>query len=110
LHSGDVLDGPRDPDGDVEGGGNDLASLTDLIVAGGIPGVHRGTARADGGAQSVREGFDDLEEFLLEGTAARHDDVGLRELGPLGGDRVEGDVLDARGGAARGRLGDLLDG
>src|SRR4051794_22930469 len=42
LHPGQVLDGARDADRDVEVGGHDLAGLADLPVVGRVAGVDRG--------------------------------------------------------------------
>src|SRR5690349_2864318 len=41
LHSGEVLDGARDADRDIDFGGDDLAGLPDLIVVGGVAGIDR---------------------------------------------------------------------
>jgi hypothetical protein len=72
--------------------------------------VARGAARADGRAQRVGEGREDLVELLLERAPARDDDLRLGELGPLALDRLDADELDARRGPAGRDDGDDLDG
>ena len=53
LHAGEVLDGARDADGDVDFGGDDLAGLADLIVVGDIARIDRRAAGADLGATAL---------------------------------------------------------
>src|SRR5690606_17567271 len=86
LHAGEVLDRARDADRDIDLRGDDLAGLADLIVVGDIARVHRRAARADARAELVGERFDDRVEILavLERAAARDDDLGRGQLGPLG--------------------------
>src|SRR5579859_3845595 len=61
LHAGQMLDGAGDAHRHIELGGDDLAGLADLEIVRGIAAVHRGAGRADGGAELVGDGFDQLE-------------------------------------------------
>ena len=54
LHAGDVLDGARDADRDVELRRDRAARLPDLELGRGVPRVAGGAARADGGAERRR--------------------------------------------------------
>ena len=56
-----MLDGPRDPERDVEGGSDDLAGLADLTGIRDPPGVDRGTGRPDDAAERVGKLADDPE-------------------------------------------------
>ena len=56
LHPGEVLDGARDADREVELGRDDVAGLTDLELARRIARVARGAARADRGAEGSASG------------------------------------------------------
>ena len=85
LHAGEVLDGARDADRDVEVGRHDLAGLAHLPVVGRVARVHRGARGAHGGAELVGDGLEvGLEVLgLAHGAAARHDDLGGGELRPI---------------------------
>src|SRR5688572_11965511 len=91
LHADHVLRGARDAAGDVDVGLDDLAGLADLHRVrhpAGVDDRPRGSRRA---LQQPGELFDHLElAGLTEPAAARHDDVGLVELGT-------GRLLDVRG-------------
>lgn len=67
-----MLDGARDADGDVELGGDDLASLADLHVVGDVAGVNSGTGGANAGTELVGQGVEHLLEVVrgLQRTAA----------------------------------------
>ena len=69
-----MLDGAGDADGDVELGGDDLASLADLHVVGDVAGVDGGTGSANTGTELVGQGVEHLLEVVrgLQGTAARN--------------------------------------
>ena len=86
LHAGEVLDRARNADRDIDFGGDDLAGLADLIVVGRIAGVDRGAAGADARLELVGERIEQRMELLrrAEGAAARDDDLGAGQLGPLG--------------------------
>ena len=58
LHAGEMLDGARNPDSDVELRRDDLAGLADLEVVGHEAGIHRGARGADRGAELVGHRFD----------------------------------------------------
>src|SRR4051812_6113749 len=98
LHAGEVLDRARYADRYVDFGGDDLAGLADLVIVGRIAGVDRGAARADGGAQFVGQRIDICMELLggAERAAARDDDLGAGQLGPL----ARGDLGADEGGEA----------
>src|SRR3954462_1838773 len=61
LHAGQVLDGARDADGDVEVGCDDLAGLADLVVVRRIAGIDRGARGAHRGTEQVGDALDDVE-------------------------------------------------
>jgi hypothetical protein len=69
LHAGEVLDGARDADGDVEFRGDDLAGLADLVVVRGVARVDRGARGADARAKLVGEREDVLVELSAEARA-----------------------------------------
>src|SRR5690606_34948379 len=107
LHPGQVLDGARDADGDVEGRGHDLAGLADLIVVGGVARVDRRARGADGGAQLVGQRVHDGVELFgrAQGAAARDDDLGGAQFGAVRLDHLFRD----EGGLGRFAGGDALD-
>src|SRR5215831_2329483 len=82
AHAGQMLDRPRDPTPDVELGGDGPASLSDLEAV-------RPPPRVDGGARGAHRSADHSRELLeqdevlgaLEPPPARHDDLGLGQLG-----------------------------
>ena len=85
LHSGEVLDRARNADRDIDLRSDDLAGLADLIVVGRIARIDRGAARADRRAELVGERIEQRVELFrrAERAAARHDDLGAGQLGPL---------------------------
>jgi polar amino acid transport system substrate-binding protein len=113
-----MLDRPGDAGGDVELRRHDLAGLPHLPVVGRVARVHRRAARAQAGVELVGQRRHHFRELLraAERPAARDDDLGRRQLGPVAlghltpdeaglariGHRVG--VLD-RGAAASGRRG-----
>src|SRR5258708_6754520 len=70
VHTGEVLDGAGDSDGDVEPGLNGLAGLANLFGVGAPAGVDYGTGGSDGGSELVGEGFDVLGEAFGAANAA----------------------------------------
>src|SRR5262249_19136409 len=115
LHAGEMLDGARDADGNVQLRRDDLAGLADLIVVGNEAGIDRRAGGADRGAELAGDAFDEMETLgRLHAAAAGDDDAGagelrplrLRELGPdefgEAGARRTARTLD-RGAAAFGR-------
>ena len=85
LHAGEVLDRAGNADRDIDFGSDDLAGLADLVIVGRIAGIDRGAARADRGAELVGERVEQGVELLgrAERAAARDDDLGAGQLGPL---------------------------
>ncbi|KAF1854083.1 hypothetical protein Lal_00005300 [Lupinus albus] len=115
LHAGQMLDGARDADGDIEVRRDDLAGLADLIVVRDEAGIDGGAAGTDGGPQLVGDGFQQVEIVArLHAAPAGNDDAGRGQLRPLrlrqlgrdearqGGIGRSSDVLD-RGAAGGGR-------
>src|SRR5699024_385179 len=103
LHAGQVLDGTRDAQADVEVRRDVHAGLADLelgVVVAQVDGV---TGGAHSAAQHVGEPLDDVVEGLLGAHAAPagDDDLGLRQLGAGAaggrGEGGDGDVLGAGG-------------
>src|SRR5699024_11069350 len=78
LDAGEMLDGPRNTDGDVELRRDDLAGLADLEVIGHVTGIDGGARGADGGAEFVGERVDDLEILLAANAASAGDDTRRR--------------------------------
>ena len=80
-----MLDRAGNADRDIDFGRDDLAGLADLIVVGRIARVDRGAAGADAGAELVGERIEQRVELLAEPkrAAARDDDLGAGQLGPL---------------------------
>jgi hypothetical protein len=66
LHAGEVLDGARDADGDVEVRRDDLAGLADLPVVRHEARVDRGARGAHRRAELVGERLEHLGEVLAE--------------------------------------------
>src|SRR5215218_7136647 len=64
LHPGEVLDGARNADGNVELRSDDLAGLANLVIVGRIARIDRGAAGADGGAELVGERVEQSMELL----------------------------------------------
>ncbi len=60
VHTGEVLDGAGDADGDVELGLDGLTGLADLLGVGAPASVDDGAGGSDGSAELVGEGFDVL--------------------------------------------------
>ena len=81
-----MLDRAGDADRDIDFGGDDLAGLADLIIVGGIARVDRRARRADRRAELVGERVEQAVELVVgaERAAARDDDLGAGQLGPLG--------------------------
>ncbi len=100
-----MLDGAGDADGDVEVGRDHLAGLADLVVVGGVAGVHRRARGADGGAQAIGQGLEHGLELLFgaERPAAGDHDLGGAEFGPAGGHGVLRDEAGRRGRGAGGQ-------
>src|SRR3954469_8581803 len=61
LHTGAVLDGPGDPERDVELRRHCLARLAHLELARVVAGIDGGTRRPDRGAERVGQFLDDVE-------------------------------------------------
>src|SRR5262245_25406180 len=96
LHAGEVLDRARDRDGEVQVGGDDLAGLADLPVRRDHAGVGRRARCAHRRAEQVGELLEHLEVLaVLHAAAARHHDLGVRQLGPIALLRVEPHELGA---------------
>src|SRR6185436_3837963 len=84
LHAGEMLDRAGDADGNVEVGRHHLAGLADLVVVRHVTGIDRGAAGAEAGAELVGERLEDLEVVAAaHAAAARDDDLGRGQLGPL---------------------------
>ncbi len=103
-----MLDRAGNADRDIDLRGDDLAGLADLVVVGRIAGIDRGAAGADGGAELVGERVEQRVELLrrAERAAARDDDLGAGQLGPLALGGFEADEAAGAGVAAG---VDLLD-
>ena len=73
-----MLDGARNADCHIEFGGDDLASLANLIVVRRITGIDGGARGANGGTQLVGERIDELVEFFrrTQRPTTRDDDLG----------------------------------
>src|SRR4051812_43184527 len=99
-----MLDRSRYADRDVAFRRDDLAGLADLIVVRRIAGVDRGAAGADRRAELVGERVYILMELLRrsERAAARDDDLGAGQLGPLGRRDLGADKVREAGIAAAG--------
>src|SRR5918999_3834896 len=79
-----MLDGSRDPDGEINVRGDYLARLTDLIVVGNVARVHRGTRRSDRGSQFVGQALKDLKVLAaLHATTTGNNDPRGGQLGPF---------------------------
>ncbi|OIQ69513.1 hypothetical protein GALL_488840 [mine drainage metagenome] len=103
-----MLDGAGDADGDIKLGGDDLAGLAHLIVVGHEAGIDGGAAGADGGAQLVGHGLDQLEVLARAHAApARNDDAGGGQFGAL---RFGELLRDEAAAAGIGGGGHALDG
>src|SRR6266851_6156092 len=84
LHAGEMLDRAGNADGDVEVGRHDLAGLADLVVVGHVARVDGGAAGAEAGPQLVGQRLQHLEVLAArQAAAARYDDLGAGQLGPL---------------------------
>src|SRR5216684_4368268 len=107
LHAGEVLDRAGDADGDIEVGRHDLAGLADLVVVGHVARVDGGAAGAEAGPQLVGQRLQHLEVLAArQAAAARYDDLGTGQLGPLALGELGADI---GGKAARAGAADLLD-
>mmetsp|Transcript_25191 Transcript_25191/g.81451 ORF Transcript_25191/g.81451 Transcript_25191/m.81451 type:complete len:278 (+) Transcript_25191:1630-2463(+) len=83
VRTGEVLDGTRDADGDVEVRGDDLASLSDLLFVADHAGVDGGARGADGGGVAELGGEVVEHGEVVAGlhpAAPRDDDLGRREV------------------------------
>ena len=80
AHAGLMLNRAADAVGDVQIGRDGLAGLTDLMRVRNPARIDSGTARADGGAQRLRQ-FDDRREAFRSAHAASagHDDARIVE-------------------------------
>ena len=107
---GDVLDGARDADGDVELRRDDAPGLSDLELGRRVARVAGRAARADGRAEHVGERLEHLGELLLERATARDDDARLAQIRALALGRLELNELDARGRRIVRRAARRLDG
>ena len=99
LHAGQMLDRARNTDRDIELRRHDLAGLADLPVVRRVAGVDRGARGAHRRPELVGYRLDvGLEVLrLLHRPAARDDDLGGRELRPVGlGERIADEGGDAR--------------
>src|SRR5262245_20401899 len=85
LHAGEMLDGARDTDGDVELRRHHLAGLADLVVVRHVAGIDRGSARASRRAEAIGKRLDQGLEVLarLHAAATGNDDACGSELGPF---------------------------
>src|SRR5918993_1748888 len=107
LHAGQMLDRAGDADGDIEVGRHHLAGLADLVVVGHVTRVDRSAAGAETCAELVGQRLEHLEVLAArQAAAARDDDLGAGELGPLALGELGADV---RGKPARAGAADLLD-
>ena len=98
LHTGEMLNGARDTNSDVEFGCDDLAGLPDLHVVGDHAGVHRGPAGSHGRPQLVGEVVQHPEVVPgLHPTPAADDDLGAAQVGPVGLAQLLTDKLGAGG-------------
>src|SRR5271167_128082 len=61
LHAGEVLNGPRNPDSDIQFRRDNFPGLTDLELIGHEAGVHSRPRRTDSGTQFISNRFDKLE-------------------------------------------------
>src|SRR6185503_20645972 len=87
-HPGEMLDGARDADREVEGRVHDLARLTDLVTMVDPSGVHRGARGPERGAEDLAQLSQELEIlWSAHRAASAHDHVRLGEVGDfaLGG-------------------------
>ena len=112
LHTGLVLDGAGDTEGNVDLRVNGLAGLTDLMVGSEPAGVDGNTAAADDAAEHVRQLFRQLDAALdvLGDTTADGDDVvGADQVNELLRGLDDLDDLGVHIGLAQGEagLGDL---
>ena len=69
LHAGEVLDGARDADGDVELRRDDLAGLADLLVVRRVAGIDRRARGAHRGAELVGHAASMTLKFSAEPSA-----------------------------------------
>src|SRR5439155_9735905 len=100
--SSEMLDGPGNPDGDVELRRHDLAGLADLVVVGDKPGIDRGARRADRGTQFVGDHFQKVEIVArLHTASAGDDDPGAGQLGTLRFRQLGPDELGEPGWSGR---------
>src|SRR2546425_5246526 len=106
AHAGQVLDGARDAEAEVELGRDRAAGLADLEAVRPPAGVHRGARGADGGADHLAHV---LQNYVVLGAfhaaPTGDDDFGLGQLGQAGRDLLAPlDQLHPRGGDLHARL------
>src|SRR6201996_99639 len=101
LHAGEVLDGPRDPDSDVQFRRDDLTRLPNLKLVGNEACIHRGARGADSGTELVRDRFEQREVItILHPAATRNDNPGSGQLRPLTLGQLGGDEFGEAGQVA----------
>ena len=84
LHAGQVLDGTADADGNIKLRRDNFARLSNLQVVGNEAGVDGSTRRADGSADLVSKGIQQLKVLaVLQPAPTRNDDARAGELGTV---------------------------
>src|SRR5262245_43290321 len=108
LHAGQVLDGARDADRDVELRRHHFSGLADLPVVGRIAGIDRGARGTDRRAQLIGHRLDVFCEIFpaLHGAAAGNDHFRRGEFGAV---RLRQFLADEGRDAGIGRSRDRLD-
>ena len=95
LHTGQVLDCPRDADRQVKLRGNDLAGLADLEIIGHKTRVHGRPACSQRRAELVGKGFEHAAIVVAaaQATAPRNDDLRRTQLGAFAAGQLAVDQL-----------------
>ena len=80
VHSGEMLDGSGNADGDIEVGGDSDACLSNVFVVWAPVRVCHGAAASSGGAEEMGQFFDHSPVLgSFQATAAADDEFGLRQ-------------------------------